>query len=204
MLSSGANVIIWDKMLSSEASVIMVSSGANVIIWCYHVMLSSGMITLPFFVFPGNFTHSLKRNDAVFKMVTKLQQKKHPSTRPETNTQHLPPYQNAYFLISSYLWVKLTIKNILRFSWPYANSARIALCLPSNEFDTRFHQRTFCNRATWQLKCILKNQDFIFPKAREFLQQRWCDFIMNCLKFTEGEICGNYTLGCLPTTQSNG
>ncbi len=32
-------------MLSSEASVIMVSSGANVIIWCYHVMLSSGMIT---------------------------------------------------------------------------------------------------------------------------------------------------------------
>ncbi len=27
----------------------MVSSGANVIIWCYHVMLSSGMITPPFF-----------------------------------------------------------------------------------------------------------------------------------------------------------
>jgi hypothetical protein len=60
MLSSGANVIIWDKMLSSEANVIMVSSGANVIIWCYHVMLSSGMITPPFFVFPGNFTHSKK------------------------------------------------------------------------------------------------------------------------------------------------
>ncbi len=58
MLSCGANVIIWDKMLSSEANVIMVSSGANVIIWCYHVMLSSGMITPPFFVFPGNFTHS--------------------------------------------------------------------------------------------------------------------------------------------------
>ena len=58
MLSSGANVIIWDKMLSSKANVIMVSSGANVIIWCYHVMLSSGMITPPFFVFPGNFTHS--------------------------------------------------------------------------------------------------------------------------------------------------
>jgi hypothetical protein len=58
MLSSGANVIIWDKMLSSEANVIMVSSGANIIIWCYHVMLSSGMITPPFFVFPGNFTHS--------------------------------------------------------------------------------------------------------------------------------------------------
>jgi hypothetical protein len=59
-LSSGANVIIWDKILSSEANVIMVSSGANVIIWCYHVMLSSGMITPPFFVFPGNFIHSPK------------------------------------------------------------------------------------------------------------------------------------------------
>ncbi len=58
MLSSGANVFIWDKMLSSEANVIMVSSGANVIILCYHVMLSSGMITPPFFVFHGNFTHS--------------------------------------------------------------------------------------------------------------------------------------------------
>jgi hypothetical protein len=61
MLSSGANVIIWDKMLSSKAHVIMVSSGANVIIWCYHVMLSSGMITPPFFVFPGNFTNSGNR-----------------------------------------------------------------------------------------------------------------------------------------------
>jgi hypothetical protein len=58
MLSSGANVIIWDKMLSSGANIIMVSSGANVIIWCYHVMLSSGMITHPFFIFPENFTHS--------------------------------------------------------------------------------------------------------------------------------------------------
>ncbi len=58
MLSSGANVIIWDKMLSSGANVIMLSSGANVIIWCYHVMLSSGMITNPFFIFPENFTHS--------------------------------------------------------------------------------------------------------------------------------------------------
>jgi hypothetical protein len=58
MLSSGANVIIWDKMLSSGANVIMGSSGANVIIWCYHVMLSSGMITHPFFIFPVNFTHS--------------------------------------------------------------------------------------------------------------------------------------------------
>ncbi len=56
-LSSGANVIIWDKMLSSEAKVIMVSSGANVIVWCYHVMLSSGMKTNPFIIFPENFTH---------------------------------------------------------------------------------------------------------------------------------------------------
>ncbi len=38
----------------------MVSSGANVIILCYHVMLSSGMITHPFFIFPENFTHSFK------------------------------------------------------------------------------------------------------------------------------------------------
>jgi hypothetical protein len=29
----------------------MVSSGANVVIWCYHVMLSSGMITHPFLFF---------------------------------------------------------------------------------------------------------------------------------------------------------
>jgi hypothetical protein len=36
----------------------MVSSGANVIIWCYHVMLSSGMITHPFFIFPENVTYS--------------------------------------------------------------------------------------------------------------------------------------------------
>jgi hypothetical protein len=56
----GRNVIIWDKMLSSGANVIMVSSGANVIIWCYHVILSSGMITHPFFIFPENFTHSAK------------------------------------------------------------------------------------------------------------------------------------------------
>ncbi len=60
MLSSGANVIIWDKMLSSGANVIMVLSEAYVIIWCYHVMLSSGMITHPFFIFPENFTHSFK------------------------------------------------------------------------------------------------------------------------------------------------
>ncbi len=37
----------------------MVSSVANVIIWCYHVILSSGMITHPFFIFPENFTHSV-------------------------------------------------------------------------------------------------------------------------------------------------
>ncbi len=60
MLSSGANAIIWDKMPSSGANVIIVLSGANVIIWCYHVMLSSGMITDPFFIFPENFTHSVK------------------------------------------------------------------------------------------------------------------------------------------------
>jgi len=58
MLSSGANVIIWDKMLSCGGNVVMLSYGANVIIWCYHVMLSSGMITRLFFIFPGNFTHS--------------------------------------------------------------------------------------------------------------------------------------------------
>ena len=58
MLSSGANVIIWDKMLSCGANVVMLSFGANVIIWCYHVMLSSGMITPPYFIFPENFTHS--------------------------------------------------------------------------------------------------------------------------------------------------
>ncbi len=61
MLSSGANVIIWEKMISSGANVLTVSSGANVIIWCYHVMLSSGMITYPFFIFPENFTHSDER-----------------------------------------------------------------------------------------------------------------------------------------------
>ncbi len=50
LISSGANVIIWDEMLS----------GAYFIIWCYHVMLSSGMNTPPFFIFPANFTHSLQ------------------------------------------------------------------------------------------------------------------------------------------------
>jgi hypothetical protein len=51
ILSSGANVIIWDEMLSSGANVIMLQNGANVISWCYHVMLSSGMITPLFFNF---------------------------------------------------------------------------------------------------------------------------------------------------------
>jgi hypothetical protein len=64
MLSSGANVIIWDKMLSCEANVVMLSFGANVIIWCYHVMLSSGMITPPFLFFPENFTHSFSTDSA--------------------------------------------------------------------------------------------------------------------------------------------
>jgi hypothetical protein len=45
-------------MLSCGANVEMLSYGANVIIWCYLVMLSSGMITPPFFIFPENFTHS--------------------------------------------------------------------------------------------------------------------------------------------------
>jgi hypothetical protein len=53
-------------MLSSGANVIMVSSGANVIIWCYHVMLSSGKITQPFFIFPENFTHSDSSLDTFF------------------------------------------------------------------------------------------------------------------------------------------
>ncbi len=58
MLSCGANVIIWDKMLSCGGNVVMLSYGANVIIWCYHVMLSSGMITPPFFYFSWKL-HSL-------------------------------------------------------------------------------------------------------------------------------------------------
>ncbi len=62
MLSSGANVIIWDKMLACGANVVMLSFGANVIIWCYHVMLSSGMITPPYFIFPENFTHSRRKH----------------------------------------------------------------------------------------------------------------------------------------------
>jgi hypothetical protein len=62
MLSSGANVIIWDKMLTCGANVVMLSFGANVIIWYFHVMLSSGMITPPYFIFPENFTHSFLKD----------------------------------------------------------------------------------------------------------------------------------------------
>ena len=79
----GCNVIIWNEMLSSGMQCyhlelmlssgtkcyhlelqycydmeLMLSSGANVFIWYYHVFLSSGMITPPFFIFPENFTHS--------------------------------------------------------------------------------------------------------------------------------------------------
>ena len=81
MLSSGANVIIWDGMLSSGMKCyhleLMLSSGANVIIWdempssganviiciyCYHLVLSCDVIiwddNTPLFIFPENFTHS--------------------------------------------------------------------------------------------------------------------------------------------------
>ncbi len=72
MLSSGANVIIWDKMLSCGANVVMLSFRANVIIWCYHVMLSSGMITPPFFIFPENFTHSFEPRPVASRCATNL------------------------------------------------------------------------------------------------------------------------------------
>jgi hypothetical protein len=55
MLSSGANVIIWDEMASSGANVI-------ICIYCYHLVLSCDVIiwddNTPLFIFPGNFTHS--------------------------------------------------------------------------------------------------------------------------------------------------
>jgi hypothetical protein len=90
MLSSGmkcyhmeCNVIIWDKMLSCGANVVMLSFGANVIIWCYHVMLSSGMITPPFFFFlktsltplkPHNLIifRTIKSKVTIFKLNVKL------------------------------------------------------------------------------------------------------------------------------------
>jgi hypothetical protein len=43
----------------------MVSSGANVIIWCYHVMLSSGMITHPFFFLKTSLTHAIDQKKAI-------------------------------------------------------------------------------------------------------------------------------------------
>ncbi len=58
MLSYGMQCYHLELMLSCGANVVMLSFGANVIIWNYHVMLSSGMITPPFFIFPENFTHS--------------------------------------------------------------------------------------------------------------------------------------------------
>ncbi len=66
MLSSGANVLMWEEMLSSGAFV--------VIIWskCYHLVLSCDVIiwddNTPFFIFPGNFTHSnckVARNEKI-------------------------------------------------------------------------------------------------------------------------------------------
>jgi hypothetical protein len=70
ILSSGANVIIWDEMISSAAYGIMLQNGVIVIIWCYHVMLSSWMITPPFFIFPENFTHS---SDYRFFVIVQIQ-----------------------------------------------------------------------------------------------------------------------------------
>jgi hypothetical protein len=48
----------------------MVSSGANVIIWCYHVMLSSGMITPPFLFFlETSLTHNGQQRKAGKKVI---------------------------------------------------------------------------------------------------------------------------------------
>jgi hypothetical protein len=57
MLSSGMQCYHLGRNANVTTAIIL-KSGANVIIWCYHVMLSSGMITPLFFIFPGNFTHS--------------------------------------------------------------------------------------------------------------------------------------------------
>jgi hypothetical protein len=60
MLSSGANVIIWDEMPSSGANVI-------ICIYCYHLVLSCDVIiwddNTHLFIFPGNFTHSISPRD---------------------------------------------------------------------------------------------------------------------------------------------
>jgi hypothetical protein len=89
MLSSGANVIIWVKILSSGANVIMVSSGAIVIIWCNHVMLSSGMITHPDFIFPENFTHSLDLQSLFWLLCTG-------GHWPRPRNSLLPPHLGSY------------------------------------------------------------------------------------------------------------
>ncbi len=51
----GWHVIIWDKMLSSGMKCYNLGWNVEilsyVVIWCYHVMLSSGMITSPFLFF---------------------------------------------------------------------------------------------------------------------------------------------------------
>jgi hypothetical protein len=91
MLSSGANVIIWEKMISSGANVIMVSSGANVIIWCYHVMLSSGMRTHPFFIFPENFTHSNNPKGKIVKIMVFLPLHCSASVAPLVILVEVPP-----------------------------------------------------------------------------------------------------------------
>ncbi len=80
---SYSNVFIWDKMISSGANVIMLQSVANVIIWCYHVMLSSGMITPPFFYFSWKL-HSLREKEDV-----RIRGKSYGSIRAITHARHL-------------------------------------------------------------------------------------------------------------------
>ncbi len=62
MLSSGMQCYHLELMLSSRTQgyhlELILWYGSNVIILCYHLMLSSGMITPPLFIFPENFTHS--------------------------------------------------------------------------------------------------------------------------------------------------
>ncbi len=84
MLSSGTKCYHLELMLSSRLMLssvtkcyqleLMLSSISIVIIWCYHVMLSSGMITPPFFIFPGNFTHSITHR-TFFKFYFKFAQR---------------------------------------------------------------------------------------------------------------------------------
>jgi hypothetical protein len=79
MFSSGANVIIWDKMLSCGANVVILLFGANVIIWCYHVVLSSGMITPPILFF---LKTSLTPIDASFAFMEYGLAKNHANREP--------------------------------------------------------------------------------------------------------------------------